>query len=805
MKRTLLTYRHGLAILTIMATLAAPAIASGGLGQLNRRIDDVEPQVEEAISSPAAAPGVIQQLNEAEADFEQTLAGSRNDREELLATYSRLESLLSRIYSAYQKKKDACVAQIDAGGADCDYDQPEQIALTALYPLSWLRYQGALLYAEEPSLARPLLNQAIDGFTNSTLLIVSPELVRENILGRAFCERELGKYDRSEYGHAIADFRQVMRDGYGTRQYRAAEQGLAATYAQMGKTGEAANLTGDLASGASGQSRQGLEMLRLRELFEAEAAATDSAKRADFHNKAVEYIRVRQNDKQDWAVSLSAISQYVRDPVAEFGDSSDPFEKWLLANVLYYKHQVMPAAHYFAAAAATGRYPQGYKYAAEIYYAAGRTDLVEQLVDQVAQQRGNPDAQWAAYMRYKLPRTEWEHGGQRNTRLEAQWVAAGEDYLNSYPHGQYAYEPRFRLAERLQKKADYAEAAKLYAQVSGSPDYDYTAVFNAAECNYMMVAAAEKAAAQNPKAPEPAATTALRAAAIKGLRDAISREPMAQRLAPGQRAFFHDMRGRAIYMLASLEEHHGSVDDKEMADLLEGYENDYPDMKEHFNEIFEWRLKSQVAMGRYPDLERDVAAMVNRNSGNLAANDFIKEIGVDFWKQAQAALVRGDQTAYVANARLTALTYAWFQNMVNAGKIPAKDLTGTLSILGEAYAAMGQTDQAEATFNEVVKADPASPDANAGLARIAQSRKDYKDAIDLWSRVEQVAAQSDSVWYEAGFNVATIYAAQGDVNDACKQLASTRSEHPSLGSPEMKTQWIGLQNRICADHKPAES
>ena len=794
-----------MALLTALLGLALSfSTASASLGGLNSRLNALESRVNEALSDPAAASSVITQLDEAEGEFEEA-ANSRNGRGDLIETYLQLESMLNRIYQAYQHKKDACIAQIDAGG-NCDYDQPEQLALRALYPLSWLHYRGALLYSGDPTLARRLLNQAIDGFTSSTLVIFSPELIRENLLGKALAERELGKYDRQEYNHAIADFKRIMRDGPETRQYRPAQQGLAATYAAMGQAGQAAKLSGEAAEGASGQTRQGLELMRLRELFEAEKAATDPAKRASFHREAVEYIKSRQDDKNEWAIALSAISQYVPDPVAEFGDSTDPFEKWLLASVLYFKHQPLPAAKYFTEAAETGHYPKAYKYAADIYYSLGRIDLVEKLVDQVASQPGNPDAQWASYMRFKLPRLQWEHTGKSNPALEKQWVAAAEDYLKAYPRGQYAFEPRFRVAERLQKRGEYAEAIKQYQQVSGNPSYDFTAVFNAAECYYLMVANAEKAqeaAGKNAK-PSPA-LTAMRAEAIKGLRGAINREPQAERAAPMQRRFFHDARGRAIYMLASLQEHEGStVNNREIAALLAGYENEYPGMSDHFSEVFEWRLKAQAAVGQWDAIARDVAALVKRNQGNLAHSDFIKEIGADFWRGALAAQARGDQKGYLAQAQLTALDYGYFEDMVKAGKIPAKNLTGTLSILGQAYAALGQSDKAEATFAEVVKADAASPDANAGLARIAQSRKDYKNALDLWSRVEATAAQSDSLWYQAKYNMAQILAVEGNVSGACNKLAVTRSEHPSLGSPQMKAQWLDLQNKICLRQSAAQ-
>lgn len=791
-------------LMVLIGLAVSSSVAGASLGGLNARLNALEPRVNEAVSNPAAASSVISELDTAEGEFEEA-ANGRVSRGALLETYVQLESMLNRIYQTYQHRKDACIAQIDAGG-NCDYDQPEQLALRALYPLSWLHYRGALLYSGDPALARRLLNQAIDGFTSSTLVIFSPELIRENLLGRALCERELGKYDHQEYNHAIADFKRIMRDGPETRQYRPAQQGLAATYAAMGKAGQAAKLTGEMAAGASGASREGLELMRLRELFEAEKAATDPAKRAGFHREAVEYIKTRENDKNEWAIALSAIAQYVPDPVAEFGNSTDPFEKWLLASVLYFKRQPLPAAKYFTEAAETGRYPKAYKYAADIYYSLGRIDLVEKLVDQVAKQPANPDAQWASYMRYKLPRLQWERGGKSSAALDKQWVAAAEEYLKAYPRGQYAFEPRFRIAERLQKKGEYAEAIKQYRQVSGNPAYGFTAVFNAAECSYLMVAKAEKQEAAGGKNPKPsAALTAMRAEAIKGLRDAIASEPQAERAAPAQRRFFHDARGRAIYMLASLQEHEGTaVDNREIATLLAGYESEYPAMSDHFGEVFEWRLKAQSAVGQWDAIARDVAALLKRNQGSTAHSDFIKEIGADFWRGALAAHARGDQKAYLAQAQLTALDYAYFEDMVKAGKIPAKNLTGTLSILGQAYAALGQTDKAEATFTEVVKADAASPDANAGLARIAQSRKDYKNALDLWSRVEATAAQSDNLWYQAKYNMAQILAIEGNVAGACNKLAVTRSEHPSLGSPQMKTQWLDLQNKICLKQSAAE-
>jgi tetratricopeptide (TPR) repeat protein len=792
------------AIAGLMLALAASASAET-IGALNENLLKIGPRVAQGVTDEAAASDAIARLDHDEAIFARFAQNPRFDRQQLLATYDRLEQMLGRMYTTYRKKKNDCIAIVNKGG-QCDYSKPEELELRALYPLSWLRFEGALLYRDQPSMARRLLNQAIDGFTDSTLVLFAPELIRENLLGRAYAERELGKFDRSEYAKAVADFREIMKAGPGTRQYRAAEQGLATTYAATGQLDQAQKLMAQLAAGASGNQKEGFEMLRLRELFKAEGAATDSAKRARYHREAVEFMRAREENRDSWGVVIAAVAQYVSDPVAEFGHSTDPFEKYLLANVLYSEHHRIEAAKYYWQAAKSGDYPRAYKYAADIYYSYGQLDTVERLVGQIARDPRNPSAQWAAYMRFKIARIRWERAGKDDAQLQHQWITAARDYLKAYPHGRYAHETRFRVAEVLQRRGRYLEAVKQYDQVSGDPVYDYTARFNASECDYKALAALVNSSKEQHGSEPAADREALGKATVDRLQAAIKMEPGVERKAPaGHRQFLHATRGRAIYMLVTLLEHergHGhGTDNRQIAALLSGYEDQYPSMSAHFDEIFEWRTQALNRLGQYAEIEREVEALRRRELGNPASADFIKEVGFDFWKSAELKRDHGDRDGYMADARLTALAYGYFDEMVQTGKIPARDLTGTLSILGQAYGAMGEADKAEAVFTQVVKADPASPDANAGLARIAQARKDYKDAVNLWTRVESSAAQSDNVWYEAQYNIAEIYGIQGNKVDACRKLAATRSEHPNLGTPEIKARWTALQRRLCLGHK----
>jgi tetratricopeptide (TPR) repeat protein len=337
--------------------------------------------------------------------------------------------------------------------------------------------------------------------------------------------------------------------------------------------------------------------------------------------------------------------------------------------------------------------------------------------------------------------------------------------------------------------------------VTGNPDYEFTARFNTADAYYQALGGALLEAPQKTDAPGARGNDRQeRAAAIRALRQALALEPAAEHGATAvQKKVLHDSRGRAIYMLATLLEGGPNPDYRAIASILDGFETQYPAMKDHFNQTAEWRIVALDRLSDYAALEREVQALVGR--ATLATDvDYMKEIGLDFWKSAAAKRAAGDHAGYVADARLTAATYEFFERLVNADKIPAKNLTGTLSILGQAYLATNQPERSAAIFNQIVKADPGSPDANAGLAQIAQNGKDYKDALDLWARVEAVAAESDPLFYESKYHMAEIFAQEGNAANACSKLTVTRGEHPNLGSPTMKSRWDELQRRVCQNH-----
>lgn len=780
-----------LAAAAVIGAFLALGTGAAHAQDLDSELSSLEAQMSGALSNDSQAQSLVDKLDNAEKNFAQASSSPKANKAALQPAYERLESMLSRLHETYSKKKDDCIEQIDNGG-QCDYTVPEQVALQAAYPLAWLRFQGAsTIYTDQPAQAQKLLNAAIDDFTQSSLAMPDPNLVRENVLGRAYCERELGKYDKNEYQKAIEDFKQIMSEGSQTAQYKASQQGLATTCAAMGDTACAQKYGSNLGTGG------GAEMFKLSTSYAAMYA--QPAKKAEYLKEIVDLARSKENDKEGWSIAVSGIAKYSHNPAEELGSSGDPFEDHLLANVMLAKKDQSQAAKYFVAAARSGKYPKDYKFAADIYFNEHNMGEVNSLLADMARSN-SPDAQWATYMRYKLPRGSWEQSGMKNAQAQTEWLAAADDYLKKYPHGEYSNEIRFRLGEHLQEQKDYVNASKIYQDVNGG-EYGFAARFNAAECEYVALVAASSKDSKDKAAAAAANPTQLRNDSMTLLRATIKDAPEAERAAPtpGQKKYVRDTTGRAKYMLAGLIQSPNQTkqDAEDIASLLNNFEPQYPAMNEKFQDVFEWRLQALNTLGRYDDIQRELQAFLERNKGNSQNSDLIKTLGIDFWKQAQVLQASGDQKGYVQNAKLTETAYSYFEDMVSSGKMQPKNLTGTLSILGQAYMATGQEPKAETIFQEVVKADAASPDANAGLARIAQSKHDLKDAVTLWTTVESTAAESDNQWYEAKYNIAEIYSEQGNLQGACSKLAQTRAEHPGLGSPEMAAKWNALQTKLC--------
>src|SRR5258708_24182757 len=145
--------------------LMAGVAAAQSAGQLESEVSSLSGQMSSAESNPSTADQVIGRLDAAEGNFAKLTQSGKVDKCSLIPIYRQLESMLDRMETTYAKKKDECIAQIDSGG-QCDYDQPEQLALKAAYPLSWRRFTAATtLFDDNAEQTKKRRNQCVDVFT----------------------------------------------------------------------------------------------------------------------------------------------------------------------------------------------------------------------------------------------------------------------------------------------------------------------------------------------------------------------------------------------------------------------------------------------------------------------------------------------------------------------------------------------------------------------------------------------------------------------------------------------------------------
>ena len=364
------------------------AAGSQGLGEFVEHLTAMESRMNQALGNPRVAGDVISELDADEGTFAHFTAVSGESRAELLDAYHLLDRMLGQIYETYRRKHDECLTAM-GNGVECDYNTLEILELRALYPPSWLRFHGSKMFTS-PEARRRILKDAMAGFTQSALVIVSPEMIRENLLGRAYCERDLGQFERSQYTKAIADFREVMKAGPGSAQYRAAQQGLATTYAAMGHVDEAAAITSHLS-----MSTVGCGEARRRDVPPAEL----------FQRRRKPPIR---GGVPSCIARRSACCAAI---TAAAGSGRWPWPPWFTTYPIRKRNSAPPSIpssstcwpkcwsrpiirvrpRNITGLPRSGQYPQGYKYAIDIYYNEGKLDLIDAPLEELARERHSRD------------------------------------------------------------------------------------------------------------------------------------------------------------------------------------------------------------------------------------------------------------------------------------------------------------------------------------------------------------------------------------------------------------------------------
>jgi tetratricopeptide (TPR) repeat protein len=689
------------------------------------------------VARPAAAADPALAALEARAKAFYNMLAS-GERQKAVGTWPQLEKDLAAASDRLQTSLDDMREKVMEQDGDLEelyrsqrWREQEIGSLVITYHLAWVRFQGAAL--SDPARRKPLLQKAVEGFSQFLMVNEVPDIYAESLYGRGLAFMELGEYakatedltaaaaESSTAGKAKAALEETKRRAQGKKAAAATVEDPEALLAK---------LTGLLKEAKDPKS---------------EAAATELARG----------LAVRGGD---WPARVtSTITTALGDGTPAGVRSS--YGLFLLAQLAVDRGRcadIAPLAQASAklndAGSARHRPEIEFLDAGCILNAGKQREAADRFGALLEAYPDAPRAREAAYYRIRaldVARTQ-------DVSLTGAYEQAIDAYLAKFPKSDQAGEVRFLLAELRRSQGDCARAEAEYARV-GAGSFAERAALGALEC---------RVGTLGDKGPSE------RAAALAGLRSFV------------QGTKDKKLAARASLLAAAVAAGATPPDNATVVELLDGFEERYPDSKELHPRALELRLVARVQTDRLDGVEKDVDAFLrdedaggeNRGTlGRVARALATRVLRAPEGDDALGTLARRVQT------RLVAATNA-----------PADRLT-----LAELELHAGHGAVARKLYEEVLAADAGSQQALRGAARAAAAAGDPDAALRYWARVVESSKEGGTAWYEARIAQVTVLADSGRRSDACQLLRTSRGRASSAGADQLENRLRSMEPQVC--------
>jgi tetratricopeptide (TPR) repeat protein len=331
-------------------------------------------------------------------------------------------------------------------------------------------------------------------------------------------------------------------------------------------------------------------------------------------------------------------------------------------------------------------------------------------------------------------------------------------YLARFPKSDAAAEVRFLLAELHRARGDCTRAEGEYSAVGPGP-FAGRARLGALECRVGELAKA--------KSPPPEQRREI----VEALR-AFTRETDDKALA-----------ARAALLGALVAAGGTTPDHAAVLELLDGFEQRYPQARDLHDEARERRLVARIATGEIAKAEADLDAYLaagtdgdqRRRTLARIARDLTAQVERDPQSAAALPLARKTQRALVV------LTDA-----------PADRITlADLELRG------GDGATARRLYEEALARSPDSAEALRGAARAAAVAGDREAALGYWRRVLDGSPAGGTAWYEARIAQVDLLARDGQRARACEIIRSSRGRATSAGGDQLEARLRSLEPEVC--------
>ena len=661
------------------------------------------------------------------------------ERERAAATWPGLEADLARFQGGLQGRLDRMRDEVIERDGDLEelfrsprFREPEVMSLVAAYHLAWVRYHGAQLTGDAAK-KRALLQKAVEGFSQFLLVNEVPEIYADSLYGRGLAFLELGDTAKAiEDLSAAADTPQV-----GAKARAALEEARRR------------------ASGRKGSAEEDPEALlaRLGDLL-PRATGGDAAVEKD----ATALARGLAARGGPWPARVSSLVAEKLGGGAPAGVHST-YGLFLLAQLAVDRGRCDDVPPFAEASEAVHDAARARLRPEILYLDAGcrlNTGQAREAAERFATLlREFPDsghARDAAYYRFRA----LDVARASDASLTPAYEQALDAYLSAYPRAEGAAEARYLLAELHRARGDCQRAGAEYGQVGAGP-FAARARLGDLECRVLTLGKGNE-----------------------GRKEVLA----------ALRTFVHDasdkgLGARAALLGAAVAAGATPPDQGAVVELLDGFEQRYPDAKDLHPRALELRLAARVATGRLEEASRDLDAFLALRAGAAERRGTLARVGRELAARAERAAPE-EQAPALALARKVYTVLAR-----ESGDASSRIVLADLDLRA------GDAAAARALYEEVLKTDGASAEALRGAARAAAAQGDRAHALAYWRSVLDASPPGGTAWYEARVAQVTLLAEDGQKAQACELLRAARGRATSAGGDQLEARLKEMEPRVC--------
>ncbi len=661
------------------------------------------------------------------------------ERERAAATWPGLEADLARFQGGLQGRLDRMRDEVIERDGDLEelfrsprFREPEVMSLVAAYHLAWVRYHGAQLTGDAAK-KKALLQKAIEGFSQFLLVNEVPEIYADSLYGRGLAFLELGDTAKAiEDLSAAADTPQV-----GAKARAALEEARRR------------------ASGRKGSAEEDPEALlaRLGDLL-LRTTAGDAAGEKD----ATALARGLAARGGPWPARVSSLVAEKLGGGAPTGVHST-YGLFLLAQLAVDRGRCGDVPPFADASEGVHDGTRARLRPEILYLDAGcrlntgqAREAAERFATLIREFPDSGHARDAAYYRFRA----LDVARASDASLTPAYEQALDAYLSAYPRAEGAAEARYLLAELHRARGDCKRAGAEYGQVGAGP-FAARARLGDLECRVLTLGKGNE-----------------------GRKEVLA----------ALRTFVHDasdkgLGARAALLGAAVAAGATPPDQGAVVELLDGFEQRYPDVQDLHPRALELRLAARVATGRLEEASRDLDAFLALRAGAAERRGTLARVGRELATRTERA-APAEQAPALALAR-----------KVYTVLVRESGDAGSRIVLADLDLRAGDAAAARALYEEVLKTDGASAEALRGAARAAAAQGDRAHALAYWRSVLDASPPGGTAWYEARVAQVTLLAEDGQKAQACELLRAARGRATSAGGDQLEARLRAMEPRVC--------